>query len=72
MAEGINRFAGPTNGVLMVTHYQRLLNYVKPGFVHVMMGGRLVTSGGPELALRLEDEGYEWVEKEFGQKEKVS
>jgi Fe-S cluster assembly ATP-binding protein len=71
VAGGINQFAGEDNGVLMVTHYQRLLNYVKPDQVHVMMGGKLVVSGGPELALKLEDEGYEWVEKEFGQKAQV-
>lgn len=71
VAEGINRYHNENNGVLMVTHYQRLLNYVKPNFVHVMMDGRLVTSGGPELALKLEDQGYEWVEKQFGQKASV-
>ena len=69
---GINRFRSGDNAILMVTHYQRLLNYVKPNFVHVMMDGRIVTSGGPELALRLEDEGYDWVEKQFGQKVKTS
>jgi Fe-S cluster assembly ATP-binding protein len=51
-----------------VTHYQRLLNYVKPDVVHIMMAGKLVMSGGPELALKLEDQGYEWVEQELGQK----
>ncbi|PWB69119.1 Fe-S cluster assembly ATPase SufC [candidate division GN15 bacterium] len=64
VAEGINRFHNDTNGVLMVTHYQRLLNYVKPEYVHVMMAGQIVTSGGPELALKLEDLGYDWLEKE--------
>ncbi len=68
VSEGINRFSNDENGILMVTHYQRLLNYVKPDYVHVMMDGRFVTSGGPELALKLEDQGYEWVEKAFGQK----
>jgi Fe-S cluster assembly ATP-binding protein len=68
VAEGINRFRNEHNGVLMVTHYQRLLNYIKPDYVHVMMDGRLVTSGGPELALKLEDQGYEWVESQFGAK----
>lgn len=66
VAEGINRFHNEQHGVLLVTHYQRLLNYVKPDRVHVMMDGRLVTSGGPELALKLEDKGYEWVDKEHG------
>jgi Fe-S cluster assembly ATP-binding protein len=68
VAEGINRFHNDGNAVLLVTHYQRLLNYVKPDFVHVMMNGRMVMSGGPELALKLEDQGYEWVENETGQK----
>jgi Fe-S cluster assembly ATP-binding protein len=64
VAEGINRYHNADNGILMVTHYQRLLNYVKPDFVHVLMNGKFVKSGGPELALKLEDEGYEWVENE--------
>lgn len=64
VAEGINRYHNAENGVLMVTHYQRLLNYVKPDYVHVMMAGQIVTSGGPELALKLEDQGYDWLEKE--------
>jgi Fe-S cluster assembly ATP-binding protein len=68
VSEGINRYHNDQNGVLLVTHYQRLLNYIKPDVVHVMMDGKLVTSGGPELALKLEDQGYEWVENEFNQK----
>ncbi len=68
VSEGINRYHNGDNGVLMVTHYQRLLDYVRPDFVHVMMDGLLVTSGGPELALKLEEDGYEWVEAQFGQK----
>jgi Fe-S cluster assembly ATP-binding protein len=64
VAEGINRFHDETKGVLLVTHYQRLLNYIKPDYVHVMMNGRFVKSGGPELALKLEDEGYDWIEAE--------
>ncbi len=61
VAEGINRYHDDTNGVLLVTHYQRLLNYVKPDFVHVMSKGRFVKSGGPELALELEEKGYDWL-----------
>jgi Fe-S cluster assembly ATP-binding protein len=61
VAEGINRFHNDNNGILLVTHYQRLLNYVKPDYVHVMKAGHLVKSGGPELALELEDRGYDWV-----------
>lgn len=68
VAEGINRFHTEHNGILLVTHYQRLLNYVKPDFVHVMMAGHLVKSGGPELALQLEDQGYDWVADEVNQK----
>jgi Fe-S cluster assembly ATP-binding protein len=65
VSEGINRFHNDSNGLLLVTHYQRLLNYVKPHHVHVMMHGRIVKSGGPELALKLEELGYDWVEAEY-------
>jgi len=68
VSEGINRFHSDSNGILLVTHYQRLLNYIKPDYVHVMMDGQLVKSGGPELALKLEELGYEWVEAELAQK----
>ncbi|HKK20213.1 MAG TPA: Fe-S cluster assembly ATPase SufC [candidate division Zixibacteria bacterium] len=71
VAEGINRFHSENNGLLLVTHYQRLLNYVKPDFVHVMMSGEFVKSGGPELALKLEDAGYDWVGEEHQQKAEV-
>ena len=71
VAEGINRFHQKDNAILLVTHYQRLLNYVKPDFVHVMMQGRIVKSGGPELALKLEDEGYDWVAQEVNEKVEV-
>lgn len=54
---------GEEFGCLMITHYQRLLNYITPDFVHVMMNGRIVKSGGPELAQRLEAEGYDWIKK---------
>jgi Fe-S cluster assembly ATP-binding protein len=61
VSEGVNRLVGPELGVLMITHYQRLLNYIEPQFVHVMLGGRIVESGGGELALVLEEKGYDWV-----------
>ncbi|MEY2819643.1 MAG: putative ATP-dependent transporter SufC [Chloroflexota bacterium] len=61
VSEGVNALSGPELGVLVITHYQRLLNYIKPQFVHVMMGGRIVESGGPELALHLEEHGYDWL-----------
>jgi Fe-S cluster assembly ATP-binding protein len=61
VADGVNAFTGPDLGVIVITHYQRLLNYIKPQFVHVMMGGRIVESGGPDLALSLEERGYDWI-----------
>jgi Fe-S cluster assembly ATP-binding protein len=64
VAEGVNRVVGPEMGALVVTHYQRLLNYIRPDAVHVLMDGRIVKSGGPELALALEERGYEWIENE--------
>jgi Fe-S cluster assembly ATP-binding protein len=66
VAESVNELAGPELGVLIITHYQRMLNYITPGFVHVMMQGKIVKSGGPELAHELEDKGYEGVRKELG------
>jgi Fe-S cluster assembly ATP-binding protein len=65
VAEGVEHMRGPELGMIVITHYQRLLNYIKPDWVHVMYGGRIVKSGGPELALELEEKGYGWVEKEF-------
>jgi Fe-S cluster assembly ATP-binding protein len=64
VADGVNRVLGPESAALVVTHYQRLLNYIKPDRVHVLMEGRIERSGGPELALALEEKGYEWIEKE--------
>jgi Fe-S cluster assembly ATP-binding protein len=61
VAEGINALRSPERTTLLVTHYQRLLDYVKPDHVHVLAGGRIVRSGGPELALELEKRGYEWL-----------
>lgn len=65
VSEGVNALAGPDLGVLVITHYQRLLNYIKPHFVHVMLDGRIVESGGPDLALHLEEHGYEWVREKY-------
>jgi Fe-S cluster assembly ATP-binding protein len=65
VAEGVNRLAGPNMAALVITHYQRLLNYIKPHHVHIMMNGRIVQSGGPELALELESKGYEKLRAEF-------
>src|SRR5881409_1956345 len=61
VSEGVNALAGPDLGVLLITHYQRILNYIKPQFVHVLVDGRIVKSGGPELAHELEAQGYDWV-----------
>jgi Fe-S cluster assembly ATP-binding protein len=64
VAEGVNRVAGPGMGVLIITHYQRILHYVKPDFVHVMFSGRIVKEGGPELVATLEERGYGWIREE--------
>jgi Fe-S cluster assembly ATP-binding protein len=66
VAEGINASLNPEMGVLMITHYQRMLNYVKPDFVHVLLDGRVVMSGGQELAHELEAKGYDWVREQVG------
>ncbi|ALS26858.1 Fe-S cluster assembly ATPase SufC [Paenibacillus cisolokensis] len=66
VAAGVNSMRSEDRGFLIITHYQRLLNYITPDYVHVMMQGRIVKSGGPELAQRLEDEGYDWVKEELG------
>lgn len=71
VAKGINRYHSDNNGILLITHYQRMLNYVKPDFVHVMMRGKFVKEGGPGLAMELEEKGYEWVEQETAQKVEV-
>jgi len=65
VAEGVNALSGPELGVLVITHYQRLLNYIKPQFVHIMLGGKIVESGGPDLALQLEERGYDWVREKY-------
>jgi len=64
VSEGVNALRGPERGLLVITHYQRLLDYIVPDVVHVMVDGRIVMSGDKDLALKLEAQGYEWVEKE--------
>ena len=64
VSEGVNALTGPNRSFLIITHYQRILNYIKPDFVHVLFNGQIIESGGPELALRLEEEGYDNIIKE--------
>jgi len=66
VARGVNELRGPDFSAIIITHYQRILRYIEPDHVHVMLDGRIVTSGGKELAEELEDKGYEWVRQEFG------
>ena len=66
VSAGVNKIAGPELGILLITHYQRLLNYIRPDTVHVLMGGRIVKTGGFELAEQLEAEGYAGIAKELG------
>ncbi len=61
VAQGVNALAGPAMGALVITHYQRILNYIKPTFVHIMLDGRIVETGGAELAEHLEEQGYDWI-----------
>jgi Fe-S cluster assembly ATP-binding protein len=65
VADGVNHLRGPNLGILLITHYQRLLNYIVPDHVHVMIEGQIVKSGDKSLALELESKGYDWVKKEF-------
>ena len=66
VAKGVNELRGPEFSAVIITHYQRILRYIEPDRVHVMLDGRIVTSGGKDLAHELEDKGYEWVRQEFG------
>jgi Fe-S cluster assembly ATP-binding protein len=62
VSEGANRLKDELDmGLLVITHYQRILNYIKPDYVHIMLDGRIVESGGPELALKMEERGYDWI-----------
>ena len=63
VSDGVNRLRSPSNAIVLVTHYQRILNYITPDQVHVLLEGRIVRSGGPELARELEDKGYEWIKE---------
>ena len=66
VSKGVNELRGPEFSAVIITHYQRILRYIEPDHVHVMLDGRIVTSGGKDLALDLEDKGYDWVRQEFG------
>ena len=61
VAQGVNALKRPDNALVLVTHYQRLLNYIEPDFVHILFDGRIVKSGGKSLALEVEEKGYDWV-----------
>ena len=65
VSEGVNMLKEQNVGVLLITHYQRMLNYIKPDVVHVMMGGKIVETGGPDLALHLEEHGYDWIREKI-------
>lgn len=67
VANGVNQYMNDSVGLLLITHYQRLLDYVKPHYVHVMLDGKIVQSGGPELALELEEKGYDWLTSSEGE-----
>jgi Fe-S cluster assembly ATP-binding protein len=71
VAEGVSALRGPNVGILIITHYQRILNYIKPDYVHILVDGQIVQSGGPELAMELEQKGYEWLRTELGLPEEV-
>ena len=66
VSNGVNKLKNPHNSAIVITHYQRLLDYIKPDIVHVLYQGRIVKTGGPELALELEEKGYDWIKKELG------
>lgn len=69
VADGVNKLKTSETGTIVITHYQRLLDYIKPDFVHVLYRGRIVRSGGPELALELEERGYDWIKNEIDSQE---
>ncbi len=71
VAKGVNEMRGENFGALIITHYQRILNYIEPDFVHILYGGRIVTSGGNDLVENLESKGYEWVKEQYGEEEQV-
>ena len=69
MAGGVNKLRTEQNATIVITHYQRLLDYIKPDVVHILYKGRIVHTGGPELALELEERGYDWIKEEADRKD---
>ena len=67
VSKGVNKLKGPDFGLLVITHYERILNYIKPDHLHILLDGKIVLSGGPELVKELEKKGYDWVREQFGQ-----
>jgi len=67
VANGVNKLKTPQNSIIVITHYQRLLDYIKPDVVHVLYDGRIAKTGGPELALALEEKGYDWLKENEGE-----
>ena len=65
VAEGVNKLKTDDNATIVITHYQRLLDYIRPDYVHILYKGRIVESGGPELALRLEEQGYDEIKRKY-------
>lgn len=70
VAEGVNKLKTDNNATIVITHYQRLLDYIKPEFIHILYKGRIVMTGGPELALELEERGYDWIKEKVDREEK--
>ena len=68
VAQGVNKLRSPQNATIVITHYQRLLDYIRPDYVHVLYKGRIVMTGGPELALELEQKGYDWIKQRYDNK----
>lgn len=69
VAGGVNQLKNEQNATIVITHYQRLLDYIKPDFVHILYKGRIVMTGGPELALELEEKGYDWIKRQVGEED---
>lgn len=69
VAGGVNQLKNEQNATIVITHYQRLLDYIKPDFVHILYKGRIVMTGGPELALELEEKGYDWIKRQIGEED---